>query len=509
MSEEPRTPAPPVTTTRPGMVAALVAIAAVVAVCGCCAAIAPDWVGAAIWHTRESLYVIAPLLALLAIGVACITANRARNGIGLLAALVLGIITFIWWAASWHGYQTDRAYYTASVHVTADPVPALKPRQPYQMAVAQARSNLGDIPGEIQTDATTYLPRRKEFGTLVTRRGWLSGYEAVLEQKTMEDGNVEAYTCRFDHNAAARRDAGSFAHKLSRAINAERPLVRYDPGDIYGYCDADVPVVVIPLKQQTGWLVVTERPAGYALYNGRTGRLSFHDDGYGMHVPGPTYPLSLAERQRQALNAPGGYWDYRADRTGWEPDPEDVNSGNTTEFTLGWAGTGDPIYVTPLTGRGSATAISAVAVIDASARPPGHTLARLTVHRQHPSWKSTKAIESRIKTDYQDLPNWQNVRVFEVAPTGADTWVATVGIRDGNTISYRIHGTGTLTGPKATCLHRADNDKPIRCGRSYFGGEPAAPAPGTPQPVPSGTPGPLASYSDEQLVGELNRRLHR
>ncbi|HEV2089010.1 MAG TPA: hypothetical protein VGR21_11930 [Cryptosporangiaceae bacterium] len=67
----------------------------------------------------------------------------------------------------------------------------------------------------------------------------------------------------------------------------------------------------------------------------------------------------------------------------------------------------------------------------------------------------------RIKADYQSMPDWQDIQVYEVVPTGAHTWTATLGT--GQDIRYLVTGVGTLRGGKATCLHRVDGSL-IRCG---------------------------------------------
>lgn len=490
---------------KPSHLAGFAVAGALIALCCVCASIAPDYSAGLWWHLRETAWLTVPVIALAFAAAGSRTAwNMNQPGAaGLLAAFaVVGGIYLMWWVGQGHAYQTDRAYYTASAKVTTEQLPELSNRAPFQMATAQVRSNLGDVSGDFDDNSTAYAPRRDEFTTVVARRGYFTGYEAILTQAMTETGNVEPAVCTFDKATAQLRDGGWFGHNLARAINREKFTVRYDPDDVAGYCEEGGPIVVVPLKRQTGFMTVVEKPAGFALYNGKTGKLTFETDAAKLRIPVATYPLSIAGRQRDALQAPGGYSNWRANRGGYETDPEDTNSGNNTEFTLGVGEQHEAVYITPLTGRGKATALSAVAVVDAVARPGGK-LAPIVVHRNSPVWRSTKALESRIKDDYQDLPNWQNVRVFEIAPAGPNKWVATLGLRDGNTIAYRIRGTGDLKGPNATCLYRADNQK-IRCGRVYANvpDEQVPVAPGGPAPDPV-----LRTFNDQQLVEELARRL--
>jgi hypothetical protein len=395
-------------------------------------------------------------------------------------------------------YLQDRAY-AESLSVTRSPLPTLAPRAPYQVGVAQARPNLGDTTGDISD--TTYLSDQQRFASLVNRRGLLSGYEVAFTQQIPLQGRGAAdQKCEFDREQATDRVSGWFSHNLGREISKRQRWVRFSATDVYAYCADGGPVVVVPLKRQTGTWVVVERPAGVALYDGRTGKLRFTTET--ADIPGPSYPLTLAAAQRRSTAGMGSFLDWLAKRAGWETPDDDVNSGNDAEFALD--ATGRPSYVTPLTRRGSATAISVVSMVPA--QHSGLQLAPLTVHRLDPVWVSPGAIVDRIKADYQDIPNWQTINVYEVIPTGPNAWVATLGT--GQNILYRATGTGDLKGDKPTCLQRADGTA-YRCGTlagvdgNGIGTQYGPDASGSPAPLPSGD---LASLSDAQLA-ELQRRV--
>jgi hypothetical protein len=472
-----------------------------------CAGLAPYYSTLVWWELRKTLpWLVMFLLGAGAIGAALWTAawlydKYDRIVTGLLLAvggvLIGGFLTVLWMVHT--DYSQARAY-AASVHIVNDPVPQLAPRAPYQVGQAQARPNLGDIPGDIAD--TTYLPGQDRYATLVNRRGSLSGYEVAFTQQIPLQGRGTAdQKCRFSPRADARL-GGNFSHNLGRLIAEKRQWVRFSNDDAYAYCDGDTPYVVVPLKKQVGIWVVTERSAGVAVYNGRTGKVDILDSGAG--IPGPSYPLSLAAKQRESTWATGSFGDYWFNRVGWETPDDDVNSGNDTEFILSHGGA--PTYITPLTGRGSATAISVVTEVPATGRSGG--LAPLYVHKLDPVWVSPKALVDRIKADYQDLPNWQNIQVYEVIPTGGDAWVATLGT--GQNILYRVTGTGTLRGDNPTCLQRADGTT-VRCGSVA---DRAGNGPGTqygtnPGQTGAGTgagSGDLHSLSDAQLA-DLQRRV--
>ncbi|BCL18142.1 hypothetical protein [Micromonospora sagamiensis] len=471
-----------------------------------------------VWELRKLLpWLAAAAPAALLVGAPALVRSlvRRRRGGGVTPAAAGGTVALGWLAAVvglalgafwlvYGEYLQDRAYVT-TMRVVSDPVPELTARAPYLVGEAQAAPNLGDVTGEISD--VSYLPDSDRFAVLVERRGWLTGYEVGLVQEVPLGGNSRAQQrCRFDESASARI-GGWFTHNLGRKISAERRGVRFSGDDAYVYCRGDTPVVVVPLKRQTGILVVTERPAGVALYDGGTGAVTISDDP--TKVPGPAYPISLAARQREGTTAVGGFADWWFERSGWDASEDGANEGNESEFTLRYRdGSGRSAYVTPLTPQGEASSVVAVSVVPT--RHSGGGLAPLTVHRLSPTWSSPQAIAALIKAEYRDVCCWNDDRVFEVVPTGGSTWTATLGSEQ--SIRYRVEGRGQINGREATCLKNAEGVL-VRCAYA---------APGSPeeqelqrreqqkqqeQATNGGTGAEdLTRYTDEQLA-ELNRRL--
>ncbi|MFE1805568.1 hypothetical protein [Streptomyces sp. NPDC059533] len=431
------------------------------------------------------------------------SSESAAATLGCLGALV-GLALAVGWLV-YGSYLQDRAY-MATAQVVTEPVPGLTARAPYVVGKAQAAPHLGDVTGEISD--ITYLPDSDRFATLVERRGWLAGYEVGLVQDIPLGGESRSQErCQFDVSAADARISGWFSHNLGRKISAERRWVRFEADDAYVTCSGGEPTVVVPLKRQTGFLVVTERPAGVALYNGRTGKLTITSDTSA--VPGPSYPLSLAARQREGTAAVGGFGDWWFERSGWDASEDGANEGNESEFTLRYQeGGGRSAYVTPLTPQGEASSIVAVSTVPT--RHQGNGLAPMTIHRLDPAWSSPKALVALIKAEYRDVCCYNDDQVFEVVPTGGSTWTATVGSEQN--IRYRVEGKGQVGGREATCLKAADGAL-IRCAYA---------APGSPEEQElkrreqqkqqeqgaknPGDPGDLKGYTNEQLA-ELQRRM--
>uniref|UniRef100_A0AAU2K0T4 Uncharacterized protein n=1 Tax=Streptomyces sp. NBC_00049 TaxID=2903617 RepID=A0AAU2K0T4_9ACTN len=429
--------------------------------------------------------------------------ESAAVALGCLGAVV-GLVLAVGWLV-YGTYLQDRAY-MATAEIVTEPVPGLTARAPYVVGKAQAAPHLGDVTGEISD--ITYLPDTDGFATLVERRGWLSGYEVGLVQDVPLGGNSRSQErCAFDVSVADARISGWFGHNLGRKISAEKRWVRFEADDAYVTCSGGTPVVVVPLKRQTGFLVVTERPAGVALYDGRTGKLTITTDTSA--VPGPSYPLSLAARQREGTAAVGSFSDWWFERSGWDASEDGANEGNESEFTLRYRDeAGSSAYVTPLTPQGEASSVVAVSTVPT--RHQGGGLAPMTVHRLDPTWSSPKALVALIKAEYRDVCCYNDDQVFEVVPTGGSTWTATVGSEQN--IRYRVEGRGQVNGREASCLKAADGAL-IRCAYA---------APGSPEeaelkrreqskqqeasPKNPRDPGDLKEYTPDELA-ELQRRV--
>ncbi|MFE1793580.1 hypothetical protein ACFW7J_35145, partial [Streptomyces sp. NPDC059525] len=335
---------------------------AVVALLACAPLYAPYYTTVLVWELRKlfawlALPLLAAALVALVWAVQWLVRRRRGKGAagsgGVAGALgCLGAVAGLALAVAWliyGAYLEDRAYMQATQVVT-EPVPELAPRAPYLVGKAQAAPHLGDVTGEIAD--ITYLPDSDRFATLVERSGWLSGYEVGLVQDVPLGGTSRSQQrCAFDVDVADARISGWYGHNLGRKISEQKRWVRFEADDAYVTCSGDTPVVVVPLKRQTGILTVTERPAGVALYNGRTGKITFTDDTD--TVPGPSYPLSLAARQREAVAAVGGFTDWWFERSGWDASEDGANEGNDSEFTLRYGdSSGRSVYVTPLTPQG-------------------------------------------------------------------------------------------------------------------------------------------------------------
>lgn len=460
------------------------------------------------WGARAGLFVILPLGIVAALGIGAglaLDVDRliAATGLGLLAVVAfLGSIGF--WVA--HSYLESAAYVT-DVKVVDAQMPAMSYRAPFTVAEAQANPDLGAINGDRKT--TMYLPDRKEFTTLVGWRGSFRGYETLLVQHVSDTGRNTHDLCEFSP-AADRQLGGLFSHSLGRLVNESARFVNWDEEDVYGYCDQGHPFVVVPLKAQSGVFVVTERPAGVAVYDGRTGQMQIITDPAQIaKIPGPTYPLSIAQDQRGSTDAISGFGDWWFNRAGYElpNDMQVINSANVSEYTMGTRAGDRPVFTTPLTGRGSATAIAAWSVVDATQSGTGRNT--VTIHKTDPVWLSTASVEDRIHANLGDVFMLQpRATIQELAPVDGGHWVATIGLAQN--MLYRVTGAGDLS--TDACLLKLTGEQ-IRCGGAALAGGAgpgvavgqlpgAASSPGV-TPVPASSD--LHGLSKPQLIDLIQR----
>lgn len=474
-------------------------VAGVVLVVGLVAmAVAPYYFTQFWWVFRSAWFWIIPVIVVAgcALFAGAMWEDDRTVSVGawiLTAGLAVGTIAF--WVS--HSYLED-SYYAGSVRISTDPAPDLAYRAPYNISEQQARPDLGEVTGNPTTPM--YLPDLGNFTTLVEQIGWSTGYRTLLTQTISDTGRNDHIMCDFGP-AADRRFGGIFGHSLGRLINEQQRFVNWDTDDAYGYCQTpNHPMVVVPLIEQDGWLVVTNKPAGLAVYDGVTGHLDILTDPRQIAaVPGPTYPLSLASRQRESLGAIHGFSDWFWGRAGWKsPDDADaINSSNVNEFVLGTPDKHAPQYVNMLTSQGGATAISVITTVDA--RLAGLDLSPLVVHHTNPVWLSTGTIENQIHVDFGDVfAVNRRSEISELAPLNGHEWVATIGLPQA--MQYRVKGVGDVTTP--ACLYNLDNQL-IRCGpatNNNGAGPGAAIGPLAPpgQPAPAPAPAVAVPGNDDQ-----------
>lgn len=429
----------------------LLAVATLVLVAGILLAVDRFWLSLAWGFASGAPLPVILFVAFLAlVGAAYFLPSRAA-GVGAVVVMV-GFFA----ALALTGWFSGRAY-MSSVSVVDSPMPSHEVRAPYEVAQALSRQAI-TTPGDVNDADTTYIPDTASYTSLVRSRVFLGSWTEIISQRLDATGLPTTHNCTFSPRADKALH-GVLSHDLQREIARMRFGVLIDANDAYGFCDGDVPKVVVPLTRNKGFYPTTRVPAGVAVYDGHANKVTILDSVEPGVLPGPVYPLSLVERQRQATAASGSFGDWVFGRAGYQPtstnDAADPNAGNAGEFTLR-SSDGRSNYVTPVVLRGTSTSISAVATTGADTVAAGQ-LSPLVFHRLVPARNSNSNVASDIKGTYPEL-SWATpgFGIFEIVPTNSGEWIATVGLNQ--KVTHRV----SIATDGGTCLHTADGAK-VRC----------------------------------------------
>lgn len=434
-------------------------------------------VAGAIWYSDLYLGTIAPNiahryllpLALLAVTAVLVAIAGGMHGksyrdswlfvaagtglVGLVVTISMGV---------YGAYAADKAY-VANVKVIDAALGSYAERSPWTVAKKRVSSDKGDLIGDALSPR--YFPDEEVYTTLVAAPNVTGGYAGVVEQTIDTDGATTARTCAFNNGGRdGYRMGGMFDGSLTREIAHHDRKVIVRDGDVYGYCDGDVPVVVAPMTKIVGAYPAIETPAGVALYRGDTERVEVHYRLGELDLRGPVYPISLASRQREALVAAGDnvtLWTWMRSRSGWTEatTEDDPNGSNSTEFALKGSVGGE--YVTPMTPRPKQDqprigAYARVSIDDLQVGSRNQvTLVKVPTEARR---QSNGVIVDQLKSFYSEADfGWaQGLKVFEMVPAKAGTWKASLGFD--KTVKFTV----TLNADGSSCL--ADgHGKVVRC----------------------------------------------
>jgi hypothetical protein len=132
------------------------------------------------------------------------------------------------------------------------------------------------------------------------------------------------------------------------------PNLYYSPTDVWGYCTTGAnprPVMVFPVERQTRFSTNTlSVPAGVFIVTGSaTGTPNVSYRANPGNLPGPVYPKSVAQTQRDMVNWAAGRAKYERGLFGFTPTTDAAQAGNTSEYLLRSVADGHLYWVTPLT----------------------------------------------------------------------------------------------------------------------------------------------------------------
>jgi hypothetical protein len=172
-------------------------------------------------------------------------------------------------------------------------------------------------------------------------------------------GNGTPNQCKFENEYAIDRAInGSRRNDLPDKIAETFPFLNWSTVDVWGYCDGNQPIVVIPVTQQVHWMDRTvDTAAGIIVVQGDHGttKLTYKGNIKPGEYPGPVYPITLIARQREQAMWAAGRQNMERNGFGFETATSDAQAGNVSEYLLRDSATGRLVYVTPLTLRNSSS----------------------------------------------------------------------------------------------------------------------------------------------------------
>lgn len=164
--------------------------------------------------------------------------------------------------------------------------------------------------------------------------------------------------CRFSGaHGIDRAFAGEGRNSLPNLLNDRFPRLFFDVDDAWGYCRGAEPVIVLPVQEQIHYKHRTVRTAGgvVILRGSRSGGaiLEHRRSVRPGELPGPVYPDSLVEAQRDSVRWAGGRGLMERTHFGFVPGDSTNQEGNDADYLLRSVDDGRLYWVTPAAPRES------------------------------------------------------------------------------------------------------------------------------------------------------------
>jgi hypothetical protein len=197
-------------------------------------------------------------------------------------------------------------------------------------------------------------------------------------------GSGNANQCEFEGDYAIDRAfAGTRSNSLTNLLAEKYPALRWDISDVWGYCNGEEPIVVVPTTKQVrdanrtvdtfGGLVTVRGDSGQT-------KLVYFASAKPGEFPGPVYPASLAAKQRVDTQWAAGRQNRDRNGFGFAPATSDAQAGNVSEYLLRNKATGRLEWVTPLTLRNSSSELFVAYAISPADEASGNELNQLDVY---------------------------------------------------------------------------------------------------------------------------------
>jgi hypothetical protein len=135
------------------------------------------------------------------------------------------------------------------------------------------------------------------------------------------------------------------------------PAFLYNGSDMWGYCDGNEPIIVIPGVYTAGYdLRTVDETAGVVTIQGSASGvpvIKLHTEIKAGDFPGPVYPQRLVDQQRESLDWAAGRHLHWFKRFGFDITGVESQSSNASNYLLKSKEDGRLYWVTPMTPQSS------------------------------------------------------------------------------------------------------------------------------------------------------------
>lgn len=286
----------------------------------------------------------------------------------------------------------------------------------------------------LNSDTLTYLnawhgqPAR--WSGILDGTGWYTPMGGVAEW----DGH-KVRQCDFEGKYSINRAFdGGHMNDLKDMLAHDYSSLLYHMTDVWGYCDGNQPIVIVPMYKQVVFRQRTvDEPAGFVKVQGSPSgdpKLTYMTSAKPGEYPGAVYPASIVDEQLTSSEWAAGRRIRNRSGFGFTPATSAAQEGNVSDYLLRNKVTGRLEWVTPLTLRSSSSEIFVAYAVSYADQMQSGSLNPLNIY----VLDTNDSRQVNIDTLESDARNYlanlvpgfagQGGKLLEFTPVGGDIWRA-------------------------------------------------------------------------------------
>jgi hypothetical protein len=294
---------------------------------------------------------------------------------------------------------------------------------------ASFKQNVG-----LDSDTLAYLnawhgqPAR--WSGILDGTGWYTPMGGVAEW----DGH-KVKQCDFEGKYSINRAFdGGHMNDLKDMLASKYSSLLYHMTDVWGYCDGDQPIVIVPMYKQTVFKQRTvDEPAGFVKIQGSPSgdpKFTYQTSAKPGEYPGAVYPASIVDEQLASSEWAAGRRLRSRSGFGFTPATSNAQEGNVSDYLLRNKATGRLEWVTPLTLRSSSSEIFVAYAVSYADQMQSGSLNPLSIYILN----TDDSRQVNIDTLESDARNYlanlvpgfagQGGKLLEFTPVGGNIWRA-------------------------------------------------------------------------------------